>query len=41
MKQDNINSLIEKFVLLKTNSDYRVYDLVTRYGADGEKVNTK
>jgi hypothetical protein len=33
MKQDIINSLIEKFVMLKTNSDYRVYDLVTRYGA--------
>jgi len=33
MKSDEIKSLINKFVLLKTNSDYRVYDLVTRYGA--------
>lgn len=33
MKQNLINDLIDKFVLLKTNSDYRVYDLVTRYGA--------
>ena len=33
MKQDIINSLIEKFGMLKTNSDYRIYDLVCRRGA--------